>query len=259
MELIISPIIFYRVLLVMTLIAAGVFITLYFVEAGYGILISKRWGRTIPNRWAWMFMEVPVFVAMTLFWYFSDRRMELVPIVFFILFQTHYLQRAFIFPWIIRGQSRMPLSIMFMGVTFNIANSYMQGVWIFYLAPDGMYGADWLLSPQFIAGTLLFLAGFTVNIWSDHIIRHLRKDGDTRHYLPQKGLFNYVTSANYFGEIVEWLGFALLTWSLSGLVFFIWTLANLVPRANATYKRYLKEFPDEMAKNPRKRVIPFLY
>ncbi len=259
MELIISDAFFYRVLLVMTLLAVAVFITLYFVDAGYGILISKRWGRTIRNRWAWMLMEAPVFIAMALFWVFSDRSLDPAPLVFFLLFQTHYLQRAFIFPWLIRGKSRMPLSIMFMAVIFNIANSYMQGVWIFYLSPAGMYGTDWLVSLPFIAGTVLFLAGMVVNIWSDHIIRHLRKEGDTRHYLPQKGFFRYVTSANYLGEIVEWLGFALLTWSLSGLVFFIWTFANLVPRANATYKRYLKEFPEEMAAKPRKRVFPILY
>jgi 3-oxo-5-alpha-steroid 4-dehydrogenase 1 len=259
MEYFLSGTMFYRLLLVMTMLAVGVFFTLYHVDAGYGILISKRWGRTVPNRWAWMFMEAPVFIAMTLFWFFSDRRFELVLVVFFLLFQMHYLQRAFIFPWLIRGRSRMPLSIMYMGVTFNLANSYMQGVWLFYLSPDSMYEADWLLSPQFIIGTILFLAGFIVNLHSDYVIRHLRKDGDNSHYLPQKGLFGYVVSANYFGEIVEWLGFAVLTWSLSGLVFFIWTFANLVPRANATYIRYQEQFSEEMAANPRKRVFPFLY
>ena len=68
-----------------------------------------------------------------------------------------------------------------------------------------------------------------------------------------------MTSANYLGELLEWLGFAILTWSLSGLVFFIWTFANLVPRANAIYKRYLKEFPEEMRQRHLKRVFPFIY
>ena len=63
----------------------------------------------------------------------------------------------------------------------------------------------------------------------------LRKPGDTRHYLPQKGMYRYVTSANYFGEILEWAGWAILTCSLSGLVFLWWTIANLVPRANAIW------------------------
>ena len=72
-------------------------------------------------------------------------------------------------------------------------------------------------------------------------------------------MFRYVTSANYFGEIVEWTGFAILTWSASGAVFALWTFANLVPRADAIYKRYAELFGDELRKERRKRVIPFVY
>lgn len=104
--------------------------------------------------------------------------------------------------------------------------------------------------------TALF-AGMLLNWQSDYIIRHLRKPGDTRHYLPQKGMYRYVTSANYFGEIVEWAGWAILTCSLSGLVFLWWTIANLVPRANAIWCRYREEFGDAVGE--RKRVFPFLY
>ena len=32
----------------------------------------------------------------------------------------------------------------------------------------------------------------------------------------------YLSAPNYFGEIIEWLGWAILTWSLSGIVFLIW-------------------------------------
>ena len=116
---------------------------------------------------------------------------------------------------------------------------------------------SWLHSPQFIVGTILFFTGMAINIQSDHIVRHLRKPGDTNHYLPKKGLFKYVTSANYFGEIVEWCGFAILTWSASGAVFAWWTFANLVPRANTIYHKYKAMFGNELEN--RKRVIPFIY
>ena len=82
-------------------------------------------------------------------------------------------------------------------------------------------------------------------------------DRKTRHYLPQKGMYRYVTSANYLGEIIEWAGWAILTCSLSGLVFFWWTMANLVPRANAIWHRYREEFGSEVG--ARKRVFPFIY
>ena len=151
----------------------------------------------------------------------------------------------------------MPIGIMLMGITFNILNGYMQGEWIFHLAPQSMYTTSWLYTPQFIIGTILFFTGMAINIQSDHIVRHLRKPGDTNHYLPQKGLFRQVTSANYFGEIVEWCGFAILTWSASGAVFAWWTFANLVPRANTLYNKYKVMFGDKLGN--RKRIIPFIY
>ena len=151
----------------------------------------------------------------------------------------------------------MPLGIMSMGIFFNLLNGTMQGEWIFYLSPADRYKLDWLMTPQFIIGSLLFFAGMIVNIHSDYIIRHLRKPGDTGHYLPQGGFFRYVTSANYFGEIVEWCGFALLTWSWAGAVFAWWTAANLIPRADRIYHRYRELFGEQVGK--RKRIIPFIY
>ena len=98
-------------------------------------------------------------------------------VVFFGLFQLHYLNRAFIYPLLLKGQSKMPLGIIVMGVVFNLLNACMQGCWIFYLAPEGMYTSQWLLSPQFIAGASLFFLGMGINIHSDRIIRHLRQPG----------------------------------------------------------------------------------
>ena len=244
-------------LIVMAVIAGIVFVALYFVEAGYGMLFDKKWGFPISNKVAWVCMEAPVFIVMFALWYGSERRFELVPLLLFLLFELHYFQRSFIFPLLMKGKSKMPVGIMWMGIVFNILNGYMQGVWIFYLAPQDLYTEAWLRSPQFVVGTLLFFVGMGINWHSDYIIRHLRKPADTNHYLPKGGMFDYVTSANYFGEIVEWCGFAVLTWSASGAVFAWWTIANLVPRANAIYHKYKAMFGDELGN--RKRVFPFIY
>ena len=254
---------FYIYLWVMIGIAVVVFIALYFVDAGYGMLVNRKWGKLISNKTAWFCMELPIFSAMVILWLCSPHRCDPVPIVFLIIFEMHYIQRVFIFPFLLKGNSKMPIGIMFMGIAFNIMNSMMQGYWIFYESYNVNYGYDniaWLCSPQFIIGLILFIAGYIINLHSDYIIRHLRKSNDdTKHYLPKGGLFNYVTNANYFGELIEWFGFAILTWSVSGLVFFIWTFANLVPRANAIYKRYQKEFPEEMKQKKLKRVFPLIY
>ncbi|MCD8287652.1 MAG: DUF1295 domain-containing protein [Porphyromonadaceae bacterium] len=254
----ITPAEFELFLRTMSGIALIVFIALYFVKAGYGIFRDKRWGVSLNNKVAWVLMEAPVFVVMAWLWGYSDRKYEITPLLIFCFFELHYFQRSFIFPFLMKGKSRMPISIMAMGIVFNLLNGFMQGEWLFYLAPADRYTAAWLTTPHFLFGTLIFFIGMGINLHSDKVIRHLRKPGDTRHYLPDKGLYRRVTSANYFGEIVEWIGFAILTWSAAGVVFAWWTFANLVPRANAIYHRYQQEFgPQQMGS--RKRVFPYLY
>ncbi|MGM9805965.1 MAG: DUF1295 domain-containing protein [Candidatus Aphodosoma sp.] len=250
---------FNTLLVIMSFLAVVVFIALFYVEAGYGKMISPKWGPAINNKLAWFLMECPVFLVLFYFWASSDRQWNITPFLFFLFFEIHYFQRSFIFPFILKGKSKMPLSIMAMGMVFNVINGYIQGEWIFFLSPEDMYTAEWIRTPQFIAGSVIFFFGMAVNISSDHIIRHLRKPGDTNHYLPRKGMYKYVTSANYFGEIIEWIGFAVLTWSLAGLVFAIWTMANLVPRANSIYKRYKVQFADQFDGRQLKRVFPFIY
>ena len=144
-------------------------------------------------------------------------------------------------------------------MVFNVLNAFMQGGWIFYVSAPDRYPTEWLMSPQFICGVILFLIGMTVNIHSDNIIRNLRKPGDKRHYLPRGGMFKYVSSANYFGEFIEWCGFAILTWSWAGAVFALWTFANLAPRAEKINNRYKEEFGEEFCALKLKSFIPFVY
>ena len=245
-------------LIVMAVAALGVFVALYFFEAGYGYLFDPKYGFPVPNRIGWVMMESPVFIAMTVLWLVSDRTWQAAPLVLFLLFQLHYFQRSFIFPMLLRGRSKMPLGIVLMGMTFNTLNALMQGGWIFFVSPDGYY-ADWFSKPYIYVGSAVFLFGMAVNLHSDYIIRHLRKPGDTRHYIPRGGMFRFVSSANYFGEFMEWVGFAIASWSWSGAVFAWWTFANLAPRSASLYKRYEQEFGEEFTRLKRKRIIPFIY
>ena len=246
-------------LIIMASIALVVYVSLFFVDAGYGKFYDKKWGPAVNNKLGWVLMEAPVFITMLVLWGCSDRRGDLVRLAFLFLFELHYFHRSFVFPFRLRGKSVMPFSIILMGVVFNVLNALMQGGWIFYLSPADYYGADWLTTPKFIAGFLVFILGMYINIHSDDIIRNLRKNGDSRHYLPKEGLFRYVTSANYFGEFIEWVGFAILTWSWAGAVFAWWTFANLAPRAHRIYDAYKKEFGDELDSKKTKRFIPFIW
>lgn len=260
MQEIFNPEVFNTVLSVMALSAVVVFLCLLKVEAGYGVAYTKKWGPAVNNKLGWILMEAPVFFAMLWLWLLSDRRGDTVLVVMALLFLFHYFQRSFVFPFLIKGKSVMPLSVILMGITFNTLNAYMIGGWLFYVSPVAYYGGvSWLMSPMFIVGCVIFFVGMAINWHSDYIIRHLRKPGDTGHYIPRGGMFRYVTSANYFGEFLEWCGFALLTFSAAGAVFALWTFANLAPRARKLHQRYECEFGDEYKKLNRKYILPYIY
>ena len=246
-------------LITMVILAIICFIALFFIEAGYGRFTTNSWGWSIKNTLGWFLMEAPVFIFMLVLWLVSDRKDNISIFIIFACFQLHYFHRAFIFPLLIKGKSRMPLAIIAMGIVFNSLNALMQGGWLFYISNEQQYNLAWLQTPQFIIGALVFFTGLVINLDSDRRIRNLRKPGDTKHYFPRGGMFKHITSANYFGEFIEWCGFAIMTWSTAGVVFALWTFANLAPRANAIYNNYKSEFPKEFTQNKLKRIIPFIY
>lgn len=259
MSFLFDPTFFWCVTASMAVLAVIVFVVLQRVEAAYGMTMTKGWGPTLPNKMAWIWMELPAFMCMALIWATSTRAAAITPCVMATMFELHYFQRTFIFPMLMRGENRMPYIIMVMGIIFNTVNAYLIGGWIFYVSPENLYTSDWLLSIQFWIGSLIFITGMGINLHSDHVIRTLRKPGDSNHYIPKKGLYKYVTAANYFGEFTEWTGFAILTWSVPGAVFALWTFANLAPRAKALNKRYAQQFGREFTSLNRRLIIPFIY
>lgn len=256
---------YYIILTSMAVMAVIVFVALFYFKAGYGYLSTSKWGPKISNKAAWVIMEAPAFIFLlyqTISFAASGVETGNSRTVLYImagLFLLHYFQRSFIFPFLMRGKSKMPIAIMLMGLTFNTLNAYLIGGWLYGQAPAGMYGTHWLWSPQFIIGAVIFFTGMAINLHSDHIIRNLRKPGDTKHYIPRKGLYKYVTSANYFGEFTEWVGYAILTWSPAGLLFTAWTFANLAPRAKSLTAKYEEEFGEEYKSLKKKHIIPFIW
>ena len=58
------------------------------------------------------------------------------------------------------------------------------------------------------------------------------KEKGAGYHIPQ-GLFHKsVSSPNYLGEIIEWLGWAILTWSISGLVFLYMDSGKFISTSN---------------------------
>jgi 3-oxo-5-alpha-steroid 4-dehydrogenase 1 len=239
----------------MIIFAILVFISLLKITAGYGQHISKKWGPAINDKIGWVIMEIPTVIIYAVFYIRGDYQTKFMTLLFSGLWFMHYGYRTFIFPSLIRGKRQMPITIILFGVIFNSANAYLQGQWINKLS--GGYETNWLSTPMFIIGIFLFFTGFLMHIHSDRIIRHLRKPGETDFKIPHRGMFRFISCPSYLGEIIEWYGWAIMTWSLPGLVFAIWTTANLGPRARSNHKWYIKTFKD-YPKN-RKALIPFIY
>jgi len=248
-------IIFNLLMMTFGLSSIVIFIILFYITAGYGQHVNKKWGPTINDKLGWFLMEVPTVIIYLTYYLIGERKTDVVPLIFMGIWMLHYGQRTFIFPLLIRGKRPMPITIILMGISFNGVNTYLQARWIYtYSSP---YPNIWLLSPIFIVGIGIFIYGFIVNLHSDYIIRNLRKPGEIDYKIPNGGMFRYVSCPSYLGEITEWVGWAILTWSIPGLIFAVWTFANLAPRARSNHLWYMKNFPD-YPKN-RKALIPFIF
>ncbi|MHB1318979.1 MAG: methyltransferase [Anaerolineae bacterium] len=237
-------------------VAIGVFAALFRVSAPYGRHIRQGWGPLIRNAYSWMIMEAPSAVGFAVWFAIGSVPRNAPILMFFAMWELHYVHRAFIYPWTLRdGRKKMPLTVMLLGFVFNLGNAYANGRWLFSLS--GGYPQAWIGDPRFIAGAILFVGGYVTNRWAGLSLRALRKPGETGYRIPYGGLYRWISCPNYLGEIVEWAGWALATWSLPGLAFAVWTVANLAPRARSHHTWYHATFPDYPPE--RKALIPGLW
>ncbi|XP_034854803.1 3-oxo-5-alpha-steroid 4-dehydrogenase 1 isoform X1 [Mirounga leonina] len=151
---------------------------------------------------------------------------------------NNLMKKSLIFPFLIRGGKPMPLYTFVLAFVFCIYNGYLQSR---YLSQYAVYADDWVTDPRFLVGFCLWLIGMLINIHSDHILRNLRKPGETGYKIPRGGFFEYVTAANYFGEVVEWCGYSLASWSLQGGAFALFTFCILCTRAQQHHQREIAD------------------
>jgi len=235
------------------LIAAVVFCILMKVPAPYGRLVRSGWGPQLPSGLNWALMESPAAIVFTVI-FLASQPHATAAWCFFLLWNAHYSYRCMIYPWLVRRSHRVPLTITLSGFGFNVMNGFLQAMSLFEFAnplPD-----TWPRSPAFLIGTLLFAAGFSIHLQADAQLRQLRRALGPGYHVPHGGLFHWVSCPNYLGEVIEWLGWALLTWSWAGLVFALWTAANLIPRAITSHKWYRAQFADYPTE--RRAIFPFV-
>lgn len=235
--------------------AAATIVSLRFVVAPYGRHDRRGWGPRVSWLTGWLVMESPAVLVFLACFVAGDHASELVPLVLLGIWQFHYLHRTLIFPFRMRSRDKqMPWIVPLMGLGFNTINAYANARWI---SQFGTYGTEWLADPRFLVGAALFATGFAINYRADRMLAALRRPGETDYKVPRGWLYEYITCPNYFGEILEWIGWAIATWSLPGLGFALFTIANVGPRAFAHRRWYRERFPD--FPRARKALIPFLF
>jgi len=243
-----------NVLFIWIAIAIIIFFLLLKVTAPYGRHSSTKWGPQIANNIGWLIMEIPVLIVL---WYFLLKNITIITTPSWVmigLFTFHYLYRSLIFPFRLNTKGKKtPWVIVGSAIFFNLINGFSLG---YYFSNFAAYTNSWLLDLRFIFGIILFITGMAINWKADNMLIRLRKPDEKGYKIPTGWLFNTISCPNLWGELLEWLGFAILCWNLPAFTFFIWTAANLIPRAlshHRWYQQHFKNYPTE-----RKAIIPFV-
>jgi len=221
----------------------------------YGRHNRPGWGPQINDSLMWFIMESPTLIIPIALVWFAQVDVSAVSLVFLAMWYTHYLHRTLFYSWQRRySKKQSPIIILCSALLFNILNTSVVSWDI--LVVDPINESAWLSSATFIIGLTMFISGMIINIWSDNILLRLKQQSNGRYAIPNQGLHRYVSSPNYLGEIIEWLGFAIATWSIGGALFAAFTIANLLPRAISHRQWYQHSFKDYPAS--RKSLIPYL-
>lgn len=227
---------------------------------------AANWGPKIPQRLAHITSDaVPgvLWFALIFFLYSKEySAKEIINYVLFGVFLIHTVHRGILHPLLMRYKSsKVALGICLGALIPNFLYHFLNANHIAVAKYDNSYYYD----PRFILGLLLFVIGFIINRWADWMLRSLRKtrgnfvdsSGCVGYYIPYGGLFELVSCPNYFGELVQWIGWTLATWSLAGFVWTCFSAATFLARAHHNHMWYKENF--ENYPPNRKAIIPFLY
>ena len=240
---------------IVALVVAGVasFAALLFIPAPYGRYERAGWGPTIPARLGWLLQELPAPLLFAIVFFRGEHAFRIVPLTLLLLWELHYGYRTFVYP--LRLRPGAGAHAAFHGGDGDRLQRLNATLNAYAISHGVLRHTDaWFADPRFVAGVALFAIGWFVNQQSDAILRRLRQPGETGYKIPRGGLYRFVSCPNYLGEIVEWCGWALATWTYAGFAFAFFTAANLVPRAISHHRWYREQFADYPRE--RKAILP---
>lgn len=248
--------VYQGVLVFIAVLAISSFLGTYRKANPYGRHVFPGQTSMMAARPAWLLFECPQWWAFALTFWLTAQSPSMTAVVLFALWQSHYVYRAILYPLRRNDQGKQfPLSGVIFGIIFNALNGFANGYAVVH-APHLATHA-WFSDPRFIGGLLLAVSGWLINFHADSTLIKLRSDGSTGYKIPYGGFFRWVSGANYFGEILLWTGWAILSWTAAGALFALFTLANLGPRAISHHQWYLEKFPDYP--KDRKALVPGVF
>ncbi len=246
---------FQYAIILWCIIAIITFLSLVFtkIRAPYGRHANDKWGKMIPNHWGWFWMELPALLLFPTLAIFGPAEKNIITWMLVALWVLHYFYRTVIFPFQLNTRGKkMPLTIVSSAVFFNVVNGFLNGYFVGFIGLQDQNA----FSANIAIGLLLFFTGMYINRSADRRLIALRTE-NTDYQIPRGWLFEYISCPNHFGEIMEWIGFALIAWNLPAVSFALWTFCNLIPRALNHHDWYQEYFDNYPAK--RKAVLPFLW
>ena len=229
-----------------------------FIPGAYGRFASDKMGVNLNPKLGWWLMEIPATVSFLWFYVQGPHATELMPLFLAAIWCIHYGNRGWFFPLSIRvvpgKKASFSITVMALGMFVTGIHGYLNARWFSDLAPH--LTNAWFTDPRFLIGLLVYETGYLTILRSEYIVRHLRDTPGTDYKIPYGGAYKWVSSPQYLGELTAWLGLTIMTWGLPGLVIFLISAGNLVPRAFQTQKWYREKFPDYPAE--RKAIIPYV-
>ena len=259
------------------------FVAAAFVRKLFGAQSAAPYGKFADSRHltalkvnaklAWILQEIPALILPSIFCWEARDALNVTQKILLGMFIIHYLQRSVVFPMFLRQGALVPPLTCLMAFGFCSFNGFLQSHTIIYASNDK---STEVYSPRFLVGGLLYAFGLIVNIDSDYRIHQLRSNRNTKplsrgegakcegriknkYHIPQGGFYELVSSANYFGEICEWWGFALAAnLNPSATWFAGFTTVFLGLRGLDSHKYYRNTFGDTYPSS-RTAVIPYIF
>lgn len=257
--------VFDTVVTIGLIFAAITIVSGFFGQSPYGRFASDDWGGiNINPKLGWWLMEIPATVVFLFFFIKNFDGWNGITLFLGAIWVLHYGNRGWFFPLSIRTvpgkKASFSLLVMALGIFVTGIHGYMNATWFTEYGPH-FHSNAWFVDPRFIIGLIIYACGFVLIVHSEYVVRNLRpkhpKPGQISDYkIPYGGGFRFVSSPQYLGEMLAWLGLAVFSWGLPGVIILLITVGNLAPRAFATHSWYKEKFPDYPSN--RKALIPYV-